>query len=240
MDDYLIAGMTSSMTDIKASNNGDPKRMIAVLLADDHAAVRQGFIAALDQVSGVEVVGEAGDGEEAVGEAKRLKPDVVIMDISMPKMDGITAAKFIKDALPETKIVALSMHDDKRYIMDALDAGLDGYLLKTTRIENVRKAVLAIADGESYFDRSITRTLLSIQREESESRERARMSAKIDLSDDDLDLVRLTVEGFTLQEIGDKLEITPSAVKYRRKRLLEKLALVNTAELIKFGIMIGL
>jgi len=240
MDDYLIAGMTSSMTDIKASNNGDPKRMITVLLADDHAAVRQGFIAALDRVSGVEVVGEAGNGEEAVEEAKRLKPDVVIMDISMPKMDGITAAKFIKDALPETKIVALSMHDDRRYIMDALDAGLDGYLLKTTRIENVRKAVLAIADGESYFDRSITRTLLSIQREESESRERARMSAKIDLSDDDLELVRLTVEGFTLQEIGDKLEITPSAVKYRRKRLLEKLDLVNTAELIKFGIMIGL
>jgi DNA-binding NarL/FixJ family response regulator len=228
------------MTDIKASNNGDPKRMITVLLADDHAAVRQGFIAALDRVSGVEVVGEAGNGEEAVEEAKRLKPDVVIMDISMPKMDGITAAKFIKDALPETKIVALSMHDDRRYIMDALDAGLDGYLLKTTRIENVRKAVLAIADGESYFDRSITRTLLSIQREESESRERARMSAKIDLSDDDLELVRLTVEGFTLQEIGDKLEITPSAVKYRRKRLLEKLDLVNTAELIKFGIMIGL
>jgi DNA-binding NarL/FixJ family response regulator len=209
-------------------------------LADDHVAVRQAFVAALERASGVEIVGEASDGVEAIEEAKRLKPDVVVMDISMKKMDGITAAKYIKDALPETKIMALSMHDDRRYIMDALDAGLDGYLLKTTRIENVQKAVRALAEGDSYFDRTLTQTLLSIQREESETRDRGALSSNVDLSDADLELIRLTVEGFTLKEMSARMELSESAVKHRRKRLLEKLELLNTAELIKFGIMIGL
>jgi len=202
--------------------------MISVLLVDDHKIVRQGISSALGIDSSIKIVGEASDGKMAVTMAKQLNPDIIIMDINMPVMDGIEASKEIKKHNEETKILMLTMMEEKNYVLDALSAGINGYLYKMSGIDDLIYAVKLIAEGENYFDSRVTRILVESKNAKEENNN--------SLSKREKEILKHIVFGLTSKEIGNKLFISTFTVQKHRKNILHKLNLKGTAELVKYGI----
>ena len=141
---------------------------VTILLADDHAVVREGLKAALEIEDYIEVIGEADDGIDAIEFCERTIPSIIIMDMNMPRMDGITATREIKRRFPEVKILLLTMYDNKEFVVDALGAGIDAYLLKMARIGEVHKAISALAEGDSYFDQKITQMMIDMKKSQTQ------------------------------------------------------------------------
>ena len=207
---------------------------ITVLLADDHAVVRDGLRMLLQQSADIRVVGEAADGREAVQLAQDLRPDVVIMDITMRELNGVEAARLLRDLCPATRVVMLSMHSNSEHVFRALEAGAAGYVVKESAGEEVAAAVRAAHAGQRYLSRAIAALESTLQ-----SRS-ARASPLDSLSARERDVLQLGGEGRTSAEIAATVSLSPKTIETYRVRLMKKLRVNSVAELVKFAIEHGL
>jgi len=209
-------------------------RQIRILLADDHTVVRDGLRALLERQSDMAVVAEAGDGRECVQMAENHLPDVVLMDVAMPEMNGIEAARRIIAASPKTGVVMLSMHQDESYVLRSLKAGAKGYLLKDSPREDVLSAVRAASEGRSFLSRKVSRMLQEDYVRQLESRG-LEDSYEL-LTDREREILQLLAEGKANKEVAHLLNISLTTVETHRGHILQKLSLHSTAELILYAV----
>lgn len=208
--------------------------MIKVILADDHKLVRDGLQAILDREGDINVVGEAGDGRAVIRQCRRLKPDVILLDISMPGMSGIDAAREILDSFPGVEVVILSMHSTKEHIYQALKVGARGFLRKETAGVEVADAIRAVSRGERYLCKDVTERVVEDYIQKREGGET--QDPLQDLSPREREVMDLVVEGMTNQEIADTLHLAPSTVSTYRSRLMKKLGVDNIPDLVKLSL----
>jgi DNA-binding NarL/FixJ family response regulator len=208
---------------------------IGVMLADDHQVVRDGLKTLLEAQPDMRVVGVAADGREAVANAAQLKPDVVVMDISMPDMNGVEAARRIHNARAETRIVMLSMHSDAEHVYRALEAGATGYLLKNSAGSELVAAVRAVHAGRRYLTEKINDLVIA-----GYLGEKRAASPLESLSRRERDILQHIVDGRNNRETAELLHISVKTVETYRSRMLQKLGIKNVTELVKFAITHGL
>jgi DNA-binding NarL/FixJ family response regulator len=207
--------------------------MIRILLADDHSLVRQGFRMILEAQADMEIVGQAGNGREAVELSAKLHPDLVIMDVAMPDLNGIEATRRIMETSPRARILALSMHKDSVYVREVLRAGARGYLLKDSGDADLVAAVRAVAKGEGYLSPSVSESVLSDYRRH--------VTDPLDLlSSREREVLQMIAEGKTNKEIATSLNLSVYTVEAHRGRIMEKLNLHSTSELVRFALRSGL
>ena len=214
--------------------------MIRVLLADDQVLVRAGFRALLDAEDDVEVVGEAGDGEQAVRLAKRLVPDVVLMDIRMPGVDGLTATRAIaaEPRLRDVRVVILTTFEVDEYVFDALRAGASGFLVKDTEPVELVRAVRAVAAGDALLSPSVTRRLIA--EFATRSKHPAPAPELLGLTDREREVVALVAAGLSNEEIAGKLFVSPATAKTHVSRAMVKLGVRDRAQLVVLAYESGL
>jgi two-component system, NarL family, response regulator NreC len=208
-------------------------KRIRILLADDHAVVRAGFKMILSAQADMEIVGEAGNGREAVEAAEELKPDIVVMDVAMPELNGIEATRRLASSLPHTRVIALSMHKDSVYVRETLRAGARGYLLKDSPAGDLVSAVRAVASGESYLSPAVSNAVLDDYRRH--------VTNPIDLlTTREREVLQMIAEGKTNKEIAVVLNLSVYTVDAHRGRIMEKLNLHSINELVRFAVRNGL
>lgn len=211
---------------------------IKVFLADDHAVVRDGLRLLLESHRDISVVGEAADGRQAVLRAKDLCPDVVLMDIAMPELNGIDATKQIIKFCPSAKIIILSMHASKEHIFQAFKAGARGYLLKESAGSEVVSAVRSVHAGRRYLCQRISETMID---DYIHQRETAAVQSPVErLSSREREILQLVVEGKTSVQIAQMLSLSPKSVETYRSRIMDKLNIRDIPGLVKFAIQHGL
>ncbi len=208
---------------------------IRVLVVDDHALFRRGLEMVLAQESDIEVVGEAGDGAEAVEKAADLLPDVVLMDVRMPRRSGIEACTAIKDVAPSTRIIMLTISDEEGDLYEAIKAGANGYLLKEISIDEVATAIRAVAGGQSLISPSMASKLLTefatlIKREDRQQVPVPR------LTDRELEVLRLVARGLNNKDVAKQLYISENTVKNHVRNILEKLQLHSRMEAVVYAV----
>lgn len=209
---------------------------IRILLADDHRLVRSGLRRLLETQPDLEVVGEAGDGEETVIEALRLRPDIVLMDVAMPKGGGLEATRRIAEANLATRVLVLTAHAEEQYLLPVLRAGGAGYLLKSAADEELLDAIRAVHHGDAYLPPPAAAMLLrDYMRRAGEG-----PGAFTDLSAREREVVRLTAEGYDARDIGERLFLSAKTVETYRRRAMEKLGLQSRAELVRYALQHGL
>lgn len=212
---------------------------IKVLLVEDHDIVRQGIRALLEGENDIEVCGEANNGEEALRLVKKTNPDLVLMDMNMPIMNGVEATKKIKAEFPRTKILILSMHDHENYLIEMLDAGADGYILKNSSRTELLFALWKIANDGKYMGAEFTFSMLE-KFKASNMGIPSIKRADIKITDREMDVLLLVADGKTNQEIAQQLFTSVRTIETRRKNLLDKTGTTNTATLIKYAVQHGL
>lgn len=211
-------------------------RPIRVLLADDHGILRAGLRALLGNEPDIEVVGEAADGEEAVAQTVALDPDVVVLDIAMPHLDGLEATRRIRDRGLRAKILILTVHAEERYLLPVLRAGGAGYVLKSGADTDLLDAIRTVARGDAFLYPGATRLLLSeYLGKEGEPRDRSKA-----LSERERQVLALTAEGYSAQEIGERLILSPKTVETYRERAMQKLGLRRRADIVHYALRSGL
>lgn len=211
---------------------------IRVILADDHAVVRAGLKAVLGASSDILVIGEAGDGLEAVELAEQLDPDVVIMDLSMDRMDGAAATREIVARKLRARVLVLTMHAEDDYLVPVLEAGASGYLMKNAADRELVDAVRVVARGDMFIRPSAAKILAQgITKKNPLDAERARFER---LTDREQNVLRLTAQGYSAPEIGERLFISPKTVDTYKQRIGDKLGLSHRAEYIAFALKLGL
>jgi DNA-binding NarL/FixJ family response regulator len=207
---------------------------IKIIIADDHRVLRDGLKAILEKAASIQVIGEAENGLQAVQMTRQLAPDVVLMDIHMPELDGVEAAREITSSRPDTKIIILSMYATKEHIYQAFQAGARGYLLKETSGLEVVEAIQTVADGQRFLSASLTDRIIDGYLAKRES---SPPDSPLDsLSSRERQVLTLVVQGKTSQEIADRLHLAVSTVSTYRSRLMKKLDVDNLADLIKFAV----
>jgi NarL family two-component system response regulator LiaR len=210
---------------------------IRVLLADDHAVLREGMRSLIEQEEDLEVIGEAGDGEEAVRLGSELKPDVILMDIVMPKVNGIEATRLIKEASPSTAILVLTGYTDDRYIIGLLEAGACGYLLKNARGSEIIGAIRAVHSGESVLDPSVVHRLL--RRASGATRGREEVQAKGLLSQRETSILKMVARGMNNEDIANELFLSVRTVKAHLTNIFNKFGCGCRTEAIIKGLREG-
>ncbi len=211
-------------------------RKIRVLLADDHTIVRQGLVRLLAESGGCEVVAEAADGLEAVERARASRPDVAVIDVSMPRLSGIEAVRRIRQELPQTKVLALTVHDEEEYVAHMIQAGASGYLVKDSAASELLQAVRELARGQVYFGPQAARVLADQFRHP----ERRGGDPYGSLTEREREVFHLVAEGRTTKEIARALGISLKTADNHRSRLMQKLDVHNTAELVRYAARHGL
>jgi DNA-binding NarL/FixJ family response regulator len=211
---------------------------LRILLADDHTVVRQGLRKVLEERADWRVVAEAGDGREAVRQAEQHKPDVAILDVAMPLLNGIEATRQIVKRVPHVRVLVLSMHADEAYVIQILHAGAAGYLLKDSADVDLLQAVSAVAEGKSFFSPAIARLML-----DDYVKQRTGEPGVIDryesLSDREREVFQLIAEGKTNKDVAAILFISPSTVETHRARIMEKLDVHSAAEIVLYAVRRG-
>lgn len=211
---------------------------ISVFLVDDHALVREGLRVLIEAGSNITVVGSSGDGRQAVRQVERLCPDVVVMDIAMPHLNGIEATRQIDEICPSTKVIILSMHSSREYISRALRAGARGYLLKESAGKEVVQAIRIVHSGNGYLSQSIAGTIIDDYAELAQAKDSR--DPLDQLSSREREILQLVVEGNSSAEIARTLYLSPKTVETYRSRLMHKLDIRSLPSLVKFAIRHGL
>ena len=211
-----------------ASLLADP---IRVLLADDHAIVRQGLAALLASQRGIEVVGEAADGREAVAAAARLRPHVVVMDLGMPGLNGVDATRQIRRESPETAVLVLSMHASEEHVRPAIRAGATGYLLKGSGLSDLVAAIRAVAAGEGFLSPAVAKILVRDAQGDASS---GPLTAR------EREILQLVGEGHSSPDIARVLHLSVKTVEGHRGRIMAKLGIHDIAGLVRYAIRVGL
>jgi DNA-binding NarL/FixJ family response regulator len=208
---------------------------ITVFLADDHRVLRDGLRILLESQNDIQVVGDAENGNKAVEGITTLKPDVAVMDIAMPELNGIEAAQIVHETMPDTRIVILSIHSDLEHIFRALQAGAQGYILKESAGSEVISAVRAVSYGRRYLSPSIRDMVMEVYMQNREVHSPLEM-----LSMREREVLQLTVEGHSSAAIAERMELSPKTVDTYRSRLMGKLGVRDLPELVRFAIKHGI
>jgi len=211
---------------------------IRVLIADDHKIMLAGLRSLLEKQTDFDVVGEADNGRMAVQMAHEKKPDVVVMDVSMPDLNGIEATTQIIESLPETRVIALSMHSDKRFVMGMLRAGASGYLLKDCASQELANAIVQVATGKKYLSPEITGVVLGDILQGGSPGEVA--TATSQLSPREREVLQLIAEGWSTKQIASHLYVSVKTIETHRRQIMKKLDLHSIADLTKYAIREGL
>src|SRR5215208_5309342 len=212
--------------------------LIRVVLADDHAIVRAGLKAVLGAARDIEVIGEASDGAEAVATAERLRPEVVVMDLSMGGMDGLAATKALAAKGTSPRVLVLTMHAEEEYLVPLLEAGAAGYLVKSAADRDLVDAVRAVARGDIYVRPSAARVLArNLTKKDPAQTERDRFDK---LTQRERDVLRLVAQGYSAPEIGERLFISPKTVDTYKQRIQEKLGLAHRSDYVQLALKLGL
>lgn len=214
-------------------------KKITVLLADDHAVVRQGLRTLLEAEGDIEVVAEAQTGREAVKLAKKLCPAIIVMDIAMPLLNGLEAARQILKALPGARIIILSAYNDDEYVKQVVQLGASGYLIKQASADVLARAIREVDKGKKFFSPSILKRLESLQ---PEALDRTGLLKKknVRLSPREMEVIQLVAEGKANKQIADELGISIKTVEKHRQHLMEKLSIHDTAGLTRYAIAAGI
>ena len=213
------------------------KSKIRILLADDHPLVREGIRSCLIQQKNFEVVGEAADGEETIQLVKTHAPDIVLLDINMPGMNGLEAARILMKTAPKSKIIILTMHDNKEYVHRMVTTGVQGYVLKDCSPSELIAAIESVHKGEAHFSKQVSQTVLN------EYVKTARTKNKkggTDLSQRESEVLTLIAEGFSNKEIAGKLFVSVRTVETHRERIIRKLDIHTVAGLTRYALMKGI
>lgn len=210
--------------------------VIRILLADDHHVLRQGMAQVLEAQADMTVVAQAGTGQEAVEAVRNFRPDIALLDINMPIMDGVQAARHIGDESPDTGIIILTMYRRDEYVFEAIKAGASGYLLKEVELDELLAAIRAVARGEAVIDPAIAGRLLSEIRQP----RRRKAQAKPNLAERDIEILGLVAQGFTNQVIADRLFISEKTVRNRLSRVFRRLHLENRTQAALYAVREGL
>jgi two-component system response regulator NreC len=210
---------------------------IRVLVVDDHTLLRDGICALLALAPDMEVVGEAGNGKEAIDRVRDLSPDVVVMDIGMPVMDGVEASRRIHERYPATKVVVCSQYDDREHILDALDAGAQGFIEKTAASSELAASIRSVSGGDSFLSPEAARVLV---KEFQHPDHRTKEDPYLQLTDREREILRLVAEGRTTQEIADLLVISRKTVEGHRCNLMAKLGVHDRVGLVKYALRKGI
>lgn len=212
--------------------------LIRVVVADDHAVVRSGLKAVLGSARDIEVVAEAGSGREAIAAVDRFHPDVVLMDLTMADTDGLTATKTITDQGSTTRVLVLTMHTEEEYLVQVLQAGAAGYVVKSAADRELLDAVRTVARGDMYVQPSAARVLArGITRKDPNADDRARFER---LTEREQEVLKLVAQGHTAPEIGEMLFISRKTVDTYKQRINEKLGLQHRADYVKLALKLGL
>jgi DNA-binding NarL/FixJ family response regulator len=236
------------------SERGAPG-VIRILLADDHDILRDGLRALLEIPGDMQVVGEARTGREAVAEAERMRPDIVLMDISLPELDGVEACQRIRQQSPDVRVLFLTMHEAEEYFFRALRAGAAGYVIKRTAAADLLAAIRAVVRGESFLSPSIARALVEDYARQ-QSRQQARITHSVSsdegdnqytqgdaydtLSSREREVLQLVGEGHTNQEIANMLRLSIKTIQSHRAAVMEKLGLRDVTHLVRYGVRRGI
>jgi two-component system response regulator NreC len=221
-----------------ASAEASEKAKIRVLVVDDHTILRVGLRMMLNAQPDIEVVGEASDGNQAVSEALRLVPDVILMDIAMPDCNGIEATRQVKRVQPETRVLILTMHENEEYLFQTLRAGASGYILKEAADTELITAIHAVSNGRFYLSPSAQSIMVG------DYLQRVRSGEEHDsynaLTEREREILKLVAEGYTNNQIAERLTISPKTVDTHRTHVMDKLNLHSRAELVKYAMRRGL
>jgi DNA-binding NarL/FixJ family response regulator len=210
--------------------------LITILLADDHDVVRRGMKMLLEDEEGIQIIGEASDGLDAIEKVKVLMPNVVILDLTMPKMTGIEAAKTISDEYPNVKILIFSMHNNKEYIVKSVENGASGYLLKDSSKEELLKAIKAVSGGRKYFPPEISEVIINeLLAKTSTTQEETRPIFE-KITPKEKQILGMIVQGYNSREMADKLFLSIRTVDNHRANMMKKVKAKNTADLVKMAI----
>lgn len=210
---------------------------ISVLLVENHAIVRQGLRRLLED-RGVDVVGEAEDGREGIRMAGELNPDVVVMDISLPRLGGIEATRRVRKAHPEIKVIMLTIHDEESYIYKSLDAGANGYMVKEKATDDLLHAIDAVMKGNIYLSPNFSPRVLKNYRKMVHSGRKVDEFSR--LTNREREILQLIAEGYKSREIAESLYISPKTVENHRANIMRKLEIHDTAGLVRYAVRIGL
>lgn len=223
--------------------------IIRLMLVDDHEVVRTGLKTFLDTQPGMQVVAEASNGHEAITRALEVRPDIIVMDITMPEMDGLQTTRNLKSLWPEVLVLALTVHADKYYFMELLSAGASGYLTKQVASEELVQAIKSVSRGHIYLQPALAHWLLEDYQRLAETSAEPFSSAKMPadstiglrtLSERERQVLELVAQGLTNPEIGKQLELSPKTIARHRERIMNKLNLHSRTELVKFAIRTGM
>jgi DNA-binding NarL/FixJ family response regulator len=215
-----------------------PGDVIRVILADDHSVVRAGLRAVLSPAKDISVIGEATNGKEAVALAERFNPDVVIMDLTMPDMDGAAATKAILARETTTRVLVLTMHAEEEYLLPLLEAGASGYLVKSAADLELVTAVRAVAHGDPYVSSSASHVLIKgLTKKDPAQADHERYNS---LTQRERDVLRLVAQGYSAPEIGEQLFISPKTVDTYKQRINEKLGISHRSEYVDFALKVGI
>ena len=209
-------------------------KKIRVLIADDHTLVRDGIRSLLALTADIEIVGEAADGREAVEKVRQLMPDIVLMDLAMPIMGGLEAARRVRKEFPATKVLVLTQYDDSEYVIPVIEAGARGFVSKMSSSSELASAIQAVYRGESFLSPSAAAAL--IEECQQKTTEKGEKDPYQLLTDRERETLKLVVEGHTTREIADMLVVSPKTVEWYKTSLMNKLNIHNRTDLIKFAI----
>lgn len=220
-----------------ASERMTHPRKIRLLLADDHPLVRSGLVTLLEPTGEFTVVGEAGDGIEAVELTKKLKPDVVIIDLSMPRLSGVDATKRIREEAPDSRVLVLTMHENEEYVYQIFRSGAGGYVLKSATKEELTTAIKAVARGEKFFSPRVSEIMVQAYMRKADVREHnGTTETPSVLTPREAEVLSLVGEGMNNQQIADTLFISPRTVETHKTNIMAKLDIHDITKLVRYAV----